>query len=308
MMKSEVTEHVTGDWALAIHGGAGPKPGRDYSVVESHLRTLLVEGRKRLESGESALDVCEILVRAMEASGYYVAGKGSPKNRADYVELDAAIMDGRRRVAGGVAGLRDIVHPISAARCVLRDTPHVLLVGVGAMTFARDAGLEIVSDPDSYYGPAIGVSLEEQAPEGVGHGTVGAVARDLTGALAAATSTGGVFGKLEGRVGDSPLIGAGTWADDEVAISCTGTGEYFILAGGARDVSARIRYQGLSLDQAAQAFLDEVARLGGNGGLIAVDKTGQVSLAFNTSGMKRGSVSSSKAIHVATFGEIASSV
>ncbi len=289
------------DWALAVHGGAGPKPGRDYSVVEDHLRALLVEGNARLESGEAALDVVEVLVRAMEASGYYVAGKGSSKNRADYVELDAAIMDGSRRVAGGVAGLRHAIHPVSVARRVMQETPHVLLVGEGATNFAREAGFEFVSDPETYYGPAIGVTLEEQAPTGVGHGTVGAVALDRSGSLAAATSTGGVFGKLEGRVGDSPLIGAGTWADEHVAVSCTGTGEFFILAGGASDVSARMRYQGLDLDQAGRAFLDEVERIGGDGGLIAVDKTGHISLVFNTSGMKRGSVSSRQPIHVAIF-------
>lgn len=270
-------------------------------MVETHLRTLLVKGQRRLETGASALDVSEALVQEMEASGYYVAGKGSARNRAGYVELDAAIMDGARRTAGGVAGLRDAVHPISVARRVMQDTPHVLLVGRGATNFARASGLEMIADPAGYYGPAIGVTPEEQTRADGGHGTVGAVALDRAGALAAATSTGGLFGKFEGRVGDSPLIGAGTWADEQVAISCTGTGEYFIRAGGARDVAARMRYQGLGLRQAARAFLDEVGHLGGDGGLIAVTKTGEVSLLFNTPGMKRGSVSSSQPIQVATF-------
>ena len=290
-------------WALAIHGGAGPKPGRDYSIVERHLHELLREGQKRLRAGEAALDVAEALVREMESSGYYVAGKGSAHNRAAYVELDAAIMDGSRRAAGAVAGIRDVVHPIAAARCVMQKTPHVLLVGNGATHFAREAGLDFVKEPSKYYTNAIGVTAEEQGCEGVGHGTVGVVALDRSGALAAATSTGGVFGKLEGRVGDSPLIGAGTWADEQVAISCTGTGEYFILAGGARDVSARMRYQGLTLGEAAAAFIEEVGKIGGDGGLIAVSKTGEVAMAFNTAGMKRASISSSQPAFVATFSD-----
>ena len=290
-------------YALVLHGGAGPKPGRDYSIVEQHLRELLETGRTLLEGGALALDVVETLVRQMEASGYYVAGKGSASNRAGYVELDASVMDGRFRKAGGVAALRDIVHPVSAARLVMERTPHVLLVGAGATHFALKEGMEFVEDPLSYYQPAVGVREQEQSSSDVSHGTVGAVALDLTGGLAAATSTGGVFGKLEGRVGDTPLIGAGTWADERVAVSCTGTGEYFVRAGGARDVAARVAYLGVPLTRAAEDFIADVGRLQGDGGVIAVSSTGEIAMSFNSAGMKRGSVSSSSPIEVAIFRE-----
>ncbi len=288
-------------FALVVHGGAGPKPGRDYSVVERHLHSLLERGRELLSGGRAALDVVEELVAEMEASGYYVAGKGSPENRAGYVELDASIMDGTTRKAGGVAAIRDVVHPISAARAVMEETPHVLLAGPGATHFAFRRGMPCVPDPASYYQPAVGVLPVDQERGGVSHGTVGAVAFDLAGGLAAATSTGGVFGKLEGRVGDTPLIGAGTWADDRVAVSCTGTGEFFVRAGGARDVAARVAYLGVSLQEAAEGFIGEVGRLGGDGGVIAVSSSGEIAMVFNSAGMKRGSVSSSSPISVAVF-------
>lgn len=288
-------------YALIVHGGAGPKRGRDYSIVEQHLEALLLEGQQMLESGQAALDVVEVLVRKMESSGYYVAGKGSAGNRAGYVELDASIMDGSTRAAGGVAALRDIVHPVSAARLVMDTTPHVLLAGVGATHFALKAGLEFVDNPNAYYQRAIGVSAEEQTSSEVSHGTVGAVALDLSGKLASATSTGGVFGKLEGRVGDTPLIGAGTWADSDVAISCTGTGEFFVRAGGARDVAARVEYQDVSLQSAAESFIRDVGVLGGDGGLIAVSRRGEVAMVFNSEGMKRGAVASDTPLYVATF-------
>jgi beta-aspartyl-peptidase (threonine type) len=288
-------------YALVIHGGAGPKLGRDYSLVERHIEKLLEEGRRLLERGDRAVDVVEQLVRQMEASGYYVAGKGSAENRAGYVELDAAIMDGKTRAAGGVAALRDIVHPISAARQVMDRTPHVLLVGAGATNFALKMGLQSVENPAAYYQPAVGVLAEEQSSGELSHGTVGAVALDTSGGLASATSTGGVFGKLEGRVGDTPLIGAGTWADENVAVSCTGTGEFFVRAGGARDVAARVVYQGAGLEEAAAAFIADVGRLGGDGGAIAVSRTGKIAMVFNSAGMKRGSIASGQPAFVATF-------
>ena len=288
-------------FSLVLHGGAGPKLGRDYSIVETHLRQLLAQGRELLSSGARALDVVETMVRAMEESGYYVAGKGSANNQAGYVELDASIMDGATRRAGGVAALREIVHPVSAARLVMEQTPHVLLAGTGATHFALKAGLAFVENPLEYYQRAVGVTEDEQSATAISHGTVGAVARDLSGGLAAATSTGGVFGKLEGRVGDTPLIGAGTWADTRVAVSCTGQGEAFVRAGGARDVAARVLYQGVSLQTAAESFISSVGELGGDGGLIAISATGEMAMVFNSQGMKRASVSSEKEPFVATF-------
>ncbi len=223
-------------YALALHGGAGPVAGRNYDVVEAHLEKLARECETLLSAGRSALDVVEIAVAELEACGLYVAGRGSAANTAGYVELDASIMDGTTRMAGGVAAIRDFVHPVRVARGVMEKTSHVLLAGSGAAAFARSHGYEEVSDPENYYTVPVGVTAEEMR-DSHAHGTVGAVALDQSGAMAAATSTGGTFGKLEGRVGDTPLIGPGTWCDDHVAISCTGTGEHIIRAGGAVSIA-----------------------------------------------------------------------
>ena len=277
------------------------KKDRDYGSVNDHLREITQEGADMLRSDVRALDVVERMVQYMEASGLYIAGKGSGANRAGYVELDASIMDGQTRRGGAVAALRDIVHPISAARRVMDVTPHILIAGTGATHFALKQGLEFVEDPSRYYVTAVGVRPQEQQAPGLSHGTVGAVALDTAGHLAAATSTGGIFGKLEGRVGDTPLIGAGTWADDSVAVSCTGLGEYFILAGGAFDVSARVKYQQVSLQEAADRMIRQVGNLGGNGGLIAVSSKAEVSFAYNGIGMKRARISSTQELEVAIY-------
>ena len=285
-------------YALVLHGGAGVRRGRDYGIAEDHLRQLAESGRKQLASGGGALDVVESAVAAMEVSGLYVAGRGSARNTAGYVELDASIMDGPTRAAGSVASIRDVVHPIRIARRVMQATPHVLLVGSGALSFARAQGFEEVGDPANYYQLPIGVTEDEVAEQA--HGTVGAVAMDRSGHVAAATSTGGTFGKLEGRVGDSPLIGAGTWADDEIAISCTGTGEHIIRAGGAVSIACKVR-NGVDIDDAIGEMLDEVRRLGGDAGVIAVTSSGRVATAYNSEGMKRASVSATEPLFVATF-------
>ena len=180
---------------------------------------MIEASQARLEAGTSALDIVEYAVAEMESSGLYVAGRGSAPNTAGYVELDASIMDGATREAGAVAAIVGVVNPISVARRVMQETPHVMLAGKGALAFARDQGLEEVSEPASYYVLPVGVyenEIHEQK-----HGTVGAVALDQSGGFAAATSTGGTFGKLEGRVGDSPMIGAGTWADKKYTIYYT---------------------------------------------------------------------------------------
>jgi isoaspartyl peptidase/L-asparaginase-like protein (Ntn-hydrolase superfamily) len=253
-----------------------------------------------LLGGSSALDVVEFAVAAMESSGLYVAGRGSAPNSAGYVELDASIMDGQTRTAGAVAALRDFVNPVRVARGVMEKTSHVLLAGPGAQSFARKQKFEEVEDPGNYYRLPIGVLREELADQA--HGTVGAVALDTALGMAAATSTGGTFGKLEGRVGDSPLIGAGTWADDAIAISCTGTGEHIIRSGGAVAIATRHR-SGAALGEAVDEMLDEVKRLGGDAGIIALTKRGEIIMRYNSHGMKRAAVGISTPLSVATFAD-----
>jgi len=284
-------------YAIALHGGAGVKPGRDYSRAEALLRDLAERGASALEAGASALDAVESAVMALEESGLCVAGRGSAPNTAGEVELDASIMDGASGKAGAVCAVRDLVHPVRAARRVMEHTDHVMLAGSGATAFARDEALALVENPASYYVLPDGVDRADiEAGAGAAHGTVGAVALDREGQLAAATSTGGTFGKRPGRVGDTPLIGPGSWADREVAISSTGVGEAFILAGGAGDIAARLRYGGAALEPACEAMLDTVRHHGGDGGVIAIDRTGRIVFSWNSPGMKRAACGSGTAL------------
>ena len=286
-------------YAFALHGGAGAIAGRNYDSVEQHLHDLTRACEALIASGRSALDVVEFAVMKLESSGLYVAGRGSAPNSAGYVELDASIMYGPTREAGAVAAIPNFENPIHIARGVMEKTPHVLLAGTGAQAFARDNDYGEVVNPDDYYVIPVGVTKDELM-HGSAHGTVGAVALDQSGALAAATSTGGTFGKLEGRVGDTPLIGPGTWADDDIAISCTGTGEHIIRAGGAVSIACAFK-AGAPLDKAINEMLDEVKRLGGDAGVIAVTREMGIATLYNSDGMKRASVSTAQALRVATF-------
>jgi beta-aspartyl-peptidase (threonine type) len=286
-------------YGFALHGGAGAVAGRNYDSVEAHLSEISCECEALLADGQSALDVVEFAVMTLESSGMYVAGRGSAPNSAGYVELDASIMYGPSREAGAVAALPGFENPIHIARGVMEKTPHVLLAGVGARAFAREHAYAEVTNPDDYYQLPVGVTKDDLSVASA-HGTVGAVARDQSGAVAAATSTGGTFGKLEGRVGDTPLIGPGTWADDRIAISCTGTGEHIIRAGGAISIACAFK-AGVPLDEAINDMLDEVKRLGGDAGVIAVTRELEIATLYNSDGMKRACVSSEQSLYVATF-------
>jgi beta-aspartyl-peptidase (threonine type) len=287
--------------AIAIHGGAGPI-GRDRldaeqaRVARDALHRVLREGRDALTEGARALDAVEIAVSILEEEPSFNAGRGSALTATAQVAMDAAIADGQTRSAGAVAGVERLVHPISAARLVMEQSPHVLLIGAHAETFARERGAAI-ADP-SYF--ITELQREELAREQAradagstsgeaGGGTVGAVARDANGHLAAASSTGGMTNQLPGRVGDTPLIGAGTWADDTTcAVSGTGHGEAFIRSGFAHEVDALIRLREFGLDAACRSALSRVTALGSTGGCIAIGPTGSAFVGFTTIGMHRG--------------------
>lgn len=270
--------------ALAIHGGAGKYARKDQSVQIKNLQEVMQVGDAMLKDGAIALDVVEELAVLLENSGLYVAGKGTGPNSAGEYELDASIMDGSTRNIGAIAAMKGYKNPIRVARKVLENTPHVMLAGRGAENFASAQNCTQITNPLDYY-IVQGIT---RLPEDLDTGTIGVVARDTQGNLAAATSTGGLLGKMQGRVGDSPLPGAGVWADGRVAVSCTGQGEYFIKAAIAADISARMRYGDYSLSDAAQGAIDDMGTQGGYGGVIALGKTGLPVFPYNSEGMRRG--------------------
>ena len=296
---------------LVIHGGAGtierssmtPEKEREY---RTGLERALTAGYEILKRGGSSLDATEAAVRVLEDDPRFNAGRGSVFTSAGTNELDASIMDGKTLKAGAVGSVKHIKNPIGLARLVMEKSPHVMLDCAGAEGFAKANGVQLV-DPKYFFTQERWDALqkmkaaEKQRASGDGksfiitdqdrHGTVGAVALDKDGNLAAATSTGGTTNKMPGRIGDTPVIGAGTYANNQTcAVSCTGDGEYFIRAAAAHDVSALMQYRRLTLQEAAQTALDTVKELGGTGGLIAIDKKGEIALPFNTNGMYRGYV------------------
>ena len=279
-------------WAIVVHGGAGtilrdrmtPEVEAEYRTM---MKTVIDTGAAVLARGGSALDAVEHTIRLMEDSPLFNAGKGAVFTHEGRNELDASIMDGSNLAAGAVAGVTDIRNPITAARTVMEKSAHVLLTGKGASEFAAEQGLEL-ADP-SYFRTERRYNELQRVLERE-HGTVGCVALDMNGDLAAGTSTGGMTDKRYNRVGDSPIIGAGTYANDATcAVSATGHGEYFIRYTVAHDISALMEYRGLSLDDAAREVVkDKLVKAGGTGGVITVDAAGNISMPFNTEGMYRG--------------------
>lgn len=303
---------MMGRAAIAIHGGAGAIARSALSAEQEQrylqaLSEIVASGQRILAAGGSALDAVTEAVRLLEECPLFNAGKGSVFTHQGTHELDACIMDGRTQDAGAVAGVAHIRNPILAARAVLEHSPHVLLCGSGAEQFAQEQGLAPVAadffSTDERWQQLERARASQQtlldhdgAAQGSAPldadrklGTVGAVACDSAGNLAAATSTGGMTNKRVGRIGDSPLPGAGCFSNRRVAVSCTGTGEVFIRTLAAGDVAALMEYGGLSLQQACERVIfDKIPTLGGNGGLIAVDAEGNIALPFNTEGMYRG--------------------
>ena len=289
--------------ALILHGGAGARRSRDYAAEIAHMREVVETMKARLEAGASALDVAVETTVLLEDSGLYVAGRGASPNLAGEYELDASLMDGPSGRAGAVAAFQGYRNPIRAARAVMDHSPHVLLAGSGAARFAGEHGLERIEDAQAWFTRA--GQGEDNHPPGQGsalaHGTVGCCVLDTQGRLAAATSTGGVFGKLPGRVGDTPIPAAGVWASGRVAVSCTGQGEYFIRTAAAARNDWHVE-GGASITEAGQSVIDGIGALGGDGGLIALDAQGNRADPFNSQGMKRAWLTPEGAIGVEVFG------
>jgi L-asparaginase / beta-aspartyl-peptidase len=291
------------EFVLAVHGGCGVAPPESVSddmknALRAGLETGLNAGYRILKANGAAIDAVTAAVIALEDNPLFNAGRGSEFTIDGKLEMDAAIMDGRDRRAGAVAAILGPRNPILAARAVMEQSEQVLMVAAGAIEFCRRHGIPM-ADYDYFHVDARWQELlaererrsSQPTFKQASPGTVGAVARDRHGNLAAATSTGGMTGKPSGRIGDSPIVGAGTWADNQTcAVSATGVGEFFIRWAVAHDISARIAYRGDSLLSAAQSVVTEIGAHGGKGGVIAVDPTGAVALPFNTEGMYRGKI------------------
>lgn len=310
----QATSLVTGqqNYCLVIHGGAGimdpgsipPEKQNEYTY---HLNKALTIGDSVLKQGGTSTEAVVRTISYLEDCPLFNAGKGAVFNWEGKNELDASVMEGASLKAGAVSGVKTIKNPIKAAVAVMNNSEHVFLSGKGAEEFARKQGLEIV--PNRYfYTKNRYESLrklkerERNRNQGDNHGTVGCVALDNMGNLCAGTSTGGMTGKRYGRIGDTPVIGAGTYADNATcAVSCTGHGEYFIRLGVARDVALQMDYLGLPLEKAAANVMKKLGALGGTGGFIALDRKGNLTMPFNTSGMFRGYIKSTGEKEIAIF-------
>lgn len=324
----EASSSDTTRYAMVIHGGAGTilkskmTPEKE-AAYKAALKEALEAGYKVIKDGKSSVDAVEATIKVLEDCPLFNAGKGAVFTHNGKNEMDAAIMNGKNLMAGAVASIGDVKHPISAARAVMEKSQHVMMAGPGAEEFAKQAGLEIV-DPSYFYTKERWDGLQEAIKEdstkavldhdqkkttkldSVNHdykfGTVGCVAIDHKGNLAAGTSTGGMTNKKFGRIGDSPIIGAGTYANNKtLAISCTGWGEFYIRNVVAYDVSAMMEYKGLSVKEAAQTAIDKVGKMGGDGGLIALDKDGHMAMPFNTAGMYRASITKAGKIEILIY-------
>ncbi|GAA3970642.1 isoaspartyl peptidase/L-asparaginase [Pedobacter ginsengiterrae] len=315
-------------YVMVIHGGAGtilkknmtPEMEAAYIAV---LTQALKAGYAEIQAGKTSLDAVEATIHVLENDPHFNAGKGAVFTHDGRNELDAAIMDGKTQMAGAVAGVTTVKNPISAARAVMEKSEHVMMVGAGADQFAKEAGLEIV-DPKYYWTKerwdGLQQAIKEDSTKAVldhgskksellgskNHdykfGTVGCVALDKAGNLAAGTSTGGMTNKKYGRVGDAPIIGSGTYCNNETAgISCTGWGEFYIRNVVAKTISDLMEYKGLSVVEASKIALDKVGKMGGDGGLIALDKKGNVAMPFNTEGMYRGAITADGKIEVSIY-------
>ncbi len=310
---------------IVVHGGAGtilkenmtPETEKEYRQA---LQTSLESGYAILKNGGSSLDAVQAAIVILEDSPLFNAGKGAVFTNAGTNELDAAIMDGKTLNAGTVAGVKTVKNPIILARSVMDESPHVMLIGKGAETFAKEQGLELESQ-DYFYtekrwqqwqkrlkkNKVQENSSIDEIEESSDHkyGTVGCIALDMHGNLAAGTSTGGLTNKRYGRVGDVPIIGAGTYASNKTcAVSATGEGEYFIRAAVAHEISSLVGYQRMSIQKAADQVIHEtVAELGGSGGVIVLDKKGNIAMSFNTKGMYRGCITKEGEIEVNIFKE-----
>ncbi len=324
---------------LAIHGGAGVVraglSAEDQAAARAGLERALLAGHAKLAEGASAMDAVIAAITVLEDDPAFNAGHGAVFTHEGRNELDASLMDGRDRSAGAVAGVHRVRNPILLARAVMEHSPHVMLAGAGAEDFAEAQGIELV-DPgyfrterrweqlqralreDAAEGAEAGAGIAppmdagarmaaDRARHGEGlkyFGTVGAVALDAAGHLAAGTSTGGMTNKRWGRIGDAPIIGAGTWADDRCAVSGTGWGEFYIRTAAAHEVCARVRHRGEGIAIAAEAVINgDVVDAGGNGGAIALDATGSIAFPFNTEGMYRGWIGADGVPHVAVFAD-----
>ena len=312
LLALEPKAQSTGKYALVLHGGAGvmseklmtPEKQKEYITV---LNRALQVGDSVLTAGGTSMDAVEKTIMVMEDSPLFNAGKGAVFTHEGTVELDASVMDGKTLAAGAVAGIKDIRNPIRLARTVMEKSEHVLLTGSGASQFAVEQGFKLV--PNSYFYTEKRLKdlqelLKKEREAGVNdkHGTVGCVALDNYGNIAAGTSTGGMTNKKYGRIGDSPIIGAGTYANNSTGgFSCTGHGEYYIRLGFSRDISALMEYKQLGIQKACQVEVEKLTQLGGTGGVIGLDKSGNIAMEFNTSGMFRGYIKSNGEKKIAIF-------